>query len=228
MTNHPVVEPLPDEILAKRATLPLKPNAVTLEGRFVRLQPLDVARDAQKLFEISNGQAVTMGERHVDAYDADTLIWRYMAQTPFTAIEPFTAYLQSQADAPNALCLTVFDIEADQPVGIVNLMSNAPEHLKLELGGIWYSPIVQRTPTNTEATYLMLAHAFGLGYRRVEWKCDALNARSRRAAERMGFVFEGIQEAHFIIKGKNRDTAWFRILDNEWAGVKEHLERLLY
>lgn len=228
MTNFPVGEPLPADQLAKRATLPLKPSPVTLEGRFVRLQPLDVARDAEKLFAISNGQPVTMGDRHTDAYDADALIWRYMAQTPFTALEPFTEYLHSQANAANALCLTVVDIEANHPVGIVNFMNNAPEHLKIELGGIWYSPIVQRTPTNTEATYLMLDHAFTLGYRRVEWKCDSLNARSRRAAERMGFIFEGIQEAHFIIKGRNRDTAWFRILASEWAGVKAHLERLLY
>jgi RimJ/RimL family protein N-acetyltransferase len=102
-----------------------------------------------------------------------------------------------------------------------------PEHLKVELGSIWYSPLAQRTGANTEATYLMLRHAFGLGYRRVEWKCDALNERSRRAALRMGFAFEGVQEYHYIVKGRNRDTAWFRILDREWPTVKILLERLL-
>jgi RimJ/RimL family protein N-acetyltransferase len=111
---------------------------------------------------------------------------------------------------------------------MTNFMSNSPEHLKIELGGIWYSPIVQRTAANTEATYLMLNHAFGLGYRRVEWKCNALNERSRRAALRMGFQFEGIQESHMIMKGRNRDTAWFRILVHEWSAVEAHLRALLY
>lgn len=102
-----------------------------------------------------------------------------------------------------------------------------PEHLKIELGSIWYSPLVQRTAANTEATYLMLQHAFELGYRRVEWKCNAKNERSRRAALRMGFQFEGIQESHVIIKDRNRDTAWFRVLDREWPDVKERLEGML-
>jgi RimJ/RimL family protein N-acetyltransferase len=86
---------------------------------------------------------------------------------------------------------------------------------------------VQRSKANVESTYLLLRHAFDLGYRRVEWKCDSLNERSRRSALRMGFQFEGIQEAHFIVKGRNRDTAWFRILDREWPEVRERLERMI-
>jgi RimJ/RimL family protein N-acetyltransferase len=107
-------------------------------------------------------------------------------------------------------------------------MTNFPQHLKVELGSIWYSPVAQRTSANTEATYLMLKHAFAIGYRRLEWKCNALNERSRKAALRMGFRFEGIQESHYIIKGRNRDTAWYRILDSEWPEVETHLESLLY
>ena len=106
-------------------------------------------------------------------------------------------------------------------------MSNDPANLKIELGGIWYGPIAQRTGANTEATWLMLRHCFGLGYRRVEWKCDSLNARSRSTALRMGFRFEGIQEQHRITKGRNRDTAWFRIVADEWPAVDLHLRRLL-
>ena len=128
---------------------------------------------------------------------------------------------------PNGLCLTLIDVPTDQPVGVVTFMSNVPEHLKVELGNIWYSPLVQRTAANTEATYLMLRHAFELGYRRVEWKCNAKNERSRKAALRMGFQFEGIQESHVIIKDRNRDTAWFRILDREWPEVKDQLEDML-
>jgi RimJ/RimL family protein N-acetyltransferase len=103
-----------------------------------------------------------------------------------------------------------------------------PAHLKIELGGIWYSPIVQGTRANTEATYLMLKHAFELGYRRLEWKCHSHNERSRRAALRLGFKFEGIQDSHFVIKERNRDTAWFRMLDTEWPAAKEKLEQFLY
>ena len=139
-----------------------------------------------------------------------------------------SACLQKQVDAPNGLCLCVHDLSTHQPIGVANFMNNSPEHLKLELGSIWYSPLAQRTHANTEATYLMLQHVFGLGYQRVEWKCNARNERSRHAALRMGFTFEGIQENHLIVKGCNRDTAWFRILHHEWPTVQTHLQTLLY
>lgn len=228
MTDFPVGEALSESVLARRQMLPLKPAPVTLTGRYVRLEPLIVERDAAPLFAVSCGQPATLGSRSIAAYDADELIWRYLFAGPFSDVEVMLPYLHWQGNTANGLCLTVFDVATEQPVGIVNYMSNAPEHLKIELGGIWYSPLVQRTPANSEATYLMLNHAFDLGYRRLEWKCDALNARSRRAALRMGFKFEGIQDAHFIIKGRNRDTAWYRILDSEWPPVKAHLEGLLY
>jgi RimJ/RimL family protein N-acetyltransferase len=98
----------------------------------------------------------------------------------------------------------------------------------LELGHIWYVPEAQRTGVNTEAVYLMLSESFDrLGYRRVEWKCDSLNERSRRAAIRLGFTFEGIFRQHMIVKGKNRDTAWFSLLDHEWPDAKKRLEASL-
>jgi RimJ/RimL family protein N-acetyltransferase len=147
---------------------------------------------------------------------------------PFARQDDFQTYCEHQINAPNGLCLCVTDVATDQPVGMTNFMNNSPEHLKIELGGIWYSPLVQRTGANTEATFLMLQHAFALGYRRVEWKCDALNSRSRHAAMRMGFTFEGIQESHMIIKGRNRDTAWFRILAHEWPAIEAHLLSLLH
>lgn len=226
-THFPVAPELPDDVLAARQRLPLKPAAVTLTGRFVRLAPLDLARDVEALYRVSNGEPATLGERSIHAYDADELVWRYMPGGPFESAEALRAYLKLQVDTPNGLCLCVSDAATGHPVGVATYMNNFPEHLKVELGNIWYSPLVQRTHANTEATYLMLGHAFELGYRRVEWKCDALNARSRKAAQRMGFTFEGIQDYHFIIKGRNRDTTWFRILDREWQGVKDHLELLL-
>jgi RimJ/RimL family protein N-acetyltransferase len=218
---------LPDEQLALRDTLPRKPAPVTLEGKRVRLLPLDLERDTLPLFEVKNGSSITLGARHIDAYDADELIWRWMFGGPFANADEFRAYLRAISDPPDALAMTVFDQATGWQIGVATFMSNVPAHLKIELGSISYSPIAQRTGANTEATYLMAKHCFDLGYRRLEWKCNALNQRSRAAALRMGFQFEGIQEAHMVVKGRNRDTAWFRILDHEWEGVKWHLEGLL-
>ena len=220
-------QPLPDEVLARRARLPLRPEPVELAGRHVRLAPLDLSRDGGALFAVSNGQPARLGDRVIAAYDADALIWRYMSGGPFASVEELAAWLRVLLDGPSSLALCVFDVPTGGPVGVVNYMNNSPADLKVELGSIWYSPLVQRTAANTEATYLLLRHAFALGYRRVEWKCDTLNERSRRAALRMGFIFEGVQEYHYIVKGRNRDTAWFRVLDREWPEVRSHLERLL-
>lgn len=219
--------PLAAAVLARRATLPVKFAPVTLIGSFVRLEPLDLDRDVGALYAVSNGEPAQLGDRTIAAYDADALIWRYMPVGPFADVNAMRAALRAQVDAPNGLCLCVFDQATGRQIGAVNFMANMPEHLKVELGSIWYSPLVQRTKTSLEATYLMLRHAFALGYRRVEWKCDTFNERSRRSALRMGFQFEGIQEAHYIVKGRNRDTAWFRILDHEWPVVKMRLEEML-
>jgi RimJ/RimL family protein N-acetyltransferase len=225
MDPYPVAPRLPEDVLAR--SLPLKPAPVTLEGRSVWLAPLAPARDAVRLHAVSNGSPAQLGARRVDAYDADALVWRYMFHGPFTDAAALQAMLERACAQPDVLCLCVFDRATGAPVGSASFMSNQPAHLKIELGSIWYSPLVQATGANTEATYLMLDHAFRLGYRRVEWKCDALNSRSRRAALRMGFTFEGIQEYHLIVKGRSRDTAWFRILDHEWPGVRAHLEQLI-
>jgi len=229
MLTFPTNPHLPDDVLARRTQLPLKPAPVIFDNaRYMRMEPLDLSQHLDALYAVSNGDALNIGTREVEAYDPDERIWRYMSGGPFASAEALGAWLRPQVDAANGLALCVIDLTTQVPVGVANFMANMPEHLKIELGSIWYSPLVQRTNINTEATYRMLAHAFYLGYRRVEWKCDALNERSRRAALRMGFKFEGIQEAHYIIKGRNRDTAWFRVLDHEWPTVKERLEIMLY
>lgn len=227
MTDTALGTPLPRDLLDRRSTLPLKPEPVELDGAHIRLSPLNLDRDAEALFSISNGRPARLAVREIGAYDADALVWRYMSAGPFADVAGLADWLRGTAVGPNSLALCVFDTASDSPVGVVNYINNSPADLKVELGSIWYSPLVQRTPANTEATYLLLRHAFGLGYRRVEWKCDTLNERSRRAALRMGFTFEGIQEYHYIVKGRNRDTAWYRILDREWPAVEAHLERLL-
>jgi len=218
---------LPDDVLRRRDVLPVKPAAVSLEGRKVRLTPLDLDRDTVALHAVTNGQPITLGDRHIAAYDPDELIWRWMFGGPFASEDGLRTYLKKLVDAPNGLAFCVSERESGQQVGVACLINNSPADLKIELGSISYSPVAQRTGVNTEATYLMLKHIFDLGYRRAEWKCNALNQRSRHSALRMGFQFEGIQEAHMIVKDSNRDTAWFRILAPEWEGVKRQLETLM-
>lgn len=227
MMDTPIGRRLPEDVLARRAQLPLKPAPVTLTGSLVRLFPLDLDRDVAALHAASNGQPASLGHRSIGPYDPDELIWQYMHAGPFTDAAALRAYLRPLVEAPNGLCLCVVDRSSARQVGVTNFLNNAPEHLRVELGSIWYSPLVQRTGANTEATYLMLRHAFGLGYRRLEWKCNARNTRSWRAAERMGFRFEGILEAYAVAKGCNRDSAWFRMLDSEWPAVEQHLRVLL-
>jgi RimJ/RimL family protein N-acetyltransferase len=217
---------LPDEVLARCARLPRKPAPVTLTNARVVLVALDVARDVGALHAVSSGRAVELGPRAMAAYDPDEWIWRYMFAGPFADEAALGAFLEVTVAAPDALPFTVIDAATGTPIGVACYVASAPEHLKIELGSIWYSPVVQGTGVSPAATYLLLEHAFALGYRRVEWKCDALNQRSRRAALRMGFRFEGIQEAHYIVKGRNRDTAWFRLLSGEWPEVAPRLRAL--
>ena len=227
MLEFPIGPELSADQLARRESLPVKPAPCVLNGKQVRLEPLVPDRDVPTLFELTRGDALDVGSRHIEAFDPETWIWRYLAYGPYQKPEEMAAALQPLIDAPDMLCLVVTDLHLGVPVGSACLMNNVPAHLKIELGHIWYSPIVQRTGVNLEATYLMLKHCFDLGYRRVEWKCDALNERSMRSALRMGFTYEGIQEQHFIIKGRNRDTAWYRIVSEEWEGVKGKLEEMI-
>lgn len=223
-----LLPPLPEARLAQLARLPKKPDPVELAGKYVTLRPLDVERDAAILHQRTNGQPAALGDRRIDAYDADALVWRYMGAGPFADEAGLCRYLEGLRDAPDSLAFTVFDTASDSPVGVACYLANVPAHGKIELGSISYSPLAQGTPANREASYLMLRHAFDLGYYRLEWKCNALNERSRRAALRMGFRFEGIQDAHYIIKGRRRDTAWFRLLADEWPAARAGLEAMLY
>lgn len=214
-----MLERLPDEVLARRDRLPRKPAPVVLTGARVELRPLDLDAHLESLHAVSCGAPFTLGDRRVEAYDPDEQIWRWMKGGPHRDAAALGAYLARQVAAPDQLPMAVIDRASAVPVGVASFMANQPEDLRIELGNIWYGPIAQGTGASREATYLMCAHAFELGYRRVEWKCNALNERSRRAALSYGFSFEGVQEAHYIIKGRNRDTAWFRILDHEWPAV---------
>ena len=212
-------------MLARRERLPVKPAPVVLTGARVVLRPLDLDDHVEALFAVSCGAPVVVGERRVDAYDADEKIWRWMKCGPHADAAALRAYLAAQVAAADMLPMVVIDRPSAHPVGVAAFMSNAPGDLRIELGSIWYGPIAQGTGASREATMLMLEHVFGLGYRRVEWKCDSLNERSRNAAISYGFTFEGIQHAHYIVKGRNRDTAWYRMLDHEWPDRRTHKHR---
>jgi len=210
---------LPVEVLARRDALPKKPAEVMLAGKLVVVEPLDLDDDVDGLYAVCNGEAFALGDRTVDDYDPEALVWRYMSGGPFASAGALRAWLAHQDEAADGRPFVVRDKVTGTPVGVANLMANHPEHLKIELGSIWYGPVAQRTGASREVTRLLLALVFGLGYRRAEWKCDALNEPSRRAALSYGFTYEGIQQAHYIVKDRNRDTAWYRMLDHEWAAA---------
>ncbi|WP_245450084.1 GNAT family N-acetyltransferase [Chelatococcus asaccharovorans] len=178
------------------------PARTVLPGRYCRLEPLEAARHAPDLW------------RALAGHDR---LWDFLMQGPFADEADFTAYLAEREDRSEALFYIVVDAANGQAVGWASLMEIRPAHGVIEVGNVLFSPLLQRTPMATEAIALLAAYVFDeLGYRRFEWKCNALNAASRRAAVRFGFTFEGIFRQHMIVKGKNRDTAWFAMLDSEW------------
>ena len=207
---------LSDVALSRADALPVKPAPVVLSGPTVQLEPLELPRDAAQLHPLTDGRPIALPGRAVPEYDPDALVWRYLFGGPFADESQLLDYLAAQGAASDRLTLAVRHRDWDLTVGVFNLAANSPANLRIELGGIALSPAVQGTGVLRECTYLCLAYAFNLGYRRVEWKCDDRNERSTRAALALGFTFEGVQQQHMIVKGRSRDTAWFRFLDSEW------------
>lgn len=223
-TTFAVGSQIPDDLLARIPDLPTKPAPVELSGPRVRLVPLKPERDAPALHAMSNGSPIQLGNRSIGAYDAEQLVWRYLRYGPFDDVAGFESYLRDLCSGADIRPMTLIDQASNQPIGTLSFMANAPAHLKIELGHIWISPVMQGSGVIYEAAYLMLRHCFTLGYRRLEWKCDSFNERSRRTALSIGYRFEGIQEYHMIARGRNRDTAWYRLLDHEWPDVRARLE----
>jgi RimJ/RimL family protein N-acetyltransferase len=226
-TTFAVGAQLPDELLARIPNLPVKPAPVELAGPQVRLIPLEPQRDAPALYAMSNGNPIRLNGRAIEAYDAEKLIWRYLRYGPFDDIAGCEAYLVELCSWADTRPMTLIDQASSQPIGTLSFMSNSPANLKIEIGHIWISPVMQGSGVIYEAVYLMLRHCFELGYRRLEWKTDSLNERSRRTALNIGFRYEGTQEYHMITRGRSRDTAWFRMLDHEWPHIRTHLEKRL-
>jgi RimJ/RimL family protein N-acetyltransferase len=188
------------------------PQAVVLAGRFGRIEKLDPARHRVDLWEALKGH---------------DQLWTYMAYGPFADAEAFGLWLKARPELADPFSYAIID-QAGSARGIITLMEIRPQMRVIEVGHILLSPALQRTPLATEAQYLIARYVFEtLGYRRYEWKCDAHNAASRRAALRLGFGFEGVFRQHMIIKGRNRDTAWYAMLDTEWPARKLAFERWL-
>ncbi|MGC3984435.1 MAG: GNAT family N-acetyltransferase [Pseudorhodoferax sp.] len=185
-----------------------RPQRVTLAGRLCRLEPLDVERHAADLHAA-----------YADA--ADGRAWTYMASEPFGDAAAYRRHAQAMAASEDPLHFAVVDGASGRAVGTLALMRIDAANGVVEVGHVMFSPHLQRTPLSTEAQYLLMRHVFDdLGYRRYEWKCDSLNAPSRRTAQRLGFTFEGVFRQAIVTKGRNRDTAWFAVIDGDWPAVR--------
>jgi RimJ/RimL family protein N-acetyltransferase len=201
------IGPIVDDTPAER------PGPVTLEGRYCRVEKLDPERHSDGLWQ---------------AFGGDESLWTYLAVGPFREETSFRLWLDERAVLLDPYHFAVVDASSGKATGIVTLMEIRPAMRVIEMGSIVYSRALQRTPAATEAQYLMARHVFDdLHYRRYEWKCNSLNAPSRRAAARLGFSFEGTFRQHMIVKGRSRDTAWFAILDGEWPAMRVAFERWL-
>jgi RimJ/RimL family protein N-acetyltransferase len=192
-----------------------RPQPVVLAGQVVTLRPFERASHAEALYRATHGP---------EKEDQ----WRYMSEGPFASRADFDAAFDRNAGSTDPLFFAIVDNATGVPVGQASYLRIEPRHRVIEVGNIIFTPALQRSIGATEAMYLMARHAFeDLGYRRYEWKCNALNEPSRRAALRLGFMFEGVFRQHMIIKGRNRDTAWFAMLDSEWPLRRPNFEQWL-
>ena len=194
----------------KPAALPVR---VRLSGRYVTLEPLDAQRHATALWQAVRGH--------------DEL-WTWLFDGPYASEADLRQAIEAKQAANGFAFLAIAPVETGQAGGWASFMRMEPAHGVIEVGNIMLSPALQRTTAATEAMYLMARHVFDdLGYRRYEWKCNALNLPSRHAAERLGFTFEGIFRQHMVIKGRSRDSAWYSMLDSEWPARKRAFEAWL-
>ena len=192
-----------------------RPQRTAMEGRLVSLVPLDPVAHAASLWDLL----------HDPQNDP---LWDYLFDGPFHERAAFEAFLAKKAASVDPLFFAIIDRASGQARGYAAYLRIEPAHRVIEVGNILFTPALQKTAAATEAMYLMARHAFeDLGYRRYEWKCDSRNEPSRRAALRLGFKFEGLFRQHMIVKGKNRDTAWFAMLDSEWPERKSLFEKWL-
>jgi RimJ/RimL family protein N-acetyltransferase len=191
------------------------PPRTPMAGLYGRVEPIDPDRHAADLHA-------------ANSLDADGRNWTYLSREGFSELDAYRGWLASMAQEDDPVLHAIVDSATDKAIGVAAYMRIDPAMGAIEVGNLNFSPLLQRTRLATEAMFLMMRRAFDeLGYRRYEWKCDSLNAPSRRAAERLGFSFEGIFRQAVVYKGRNRDTAWFSILDREWPALRGAFEQWL-
>jgi len=188
------------------------PGAHTLTGHFIRLEKLDVARHGNDLWAALQGPG------------ADLKLWDYLPYGPFAERSAFDAWLTRHAADTDPWFYAVVNQQTGATEGVISFLSIVAAHGRIEIGHVTFGAAMQRTPKGTEAIYLLAREAFALGNRRLEWKCNNNNARSKRAADRFGFSHEGIFRQHMVVKGQSRDTAWYSILDSEWPELQKAFE----
>jgi RimJ/RimL family protein N-acetyltransferase len=193
---------------------PQRPPCDPLVGHFCRVELLDPKRHAVHLYQ-------------ANALDTEGRMWTYLPYGPFETLDNFVGWMNDYCRSRDPLFLALIDNTTDEAVGVASYLRITPASGSIEVGHINYSPLLQRTPAATETMYLMMKRAFELGYRRYEWKCDALNAKSRAAAQRLGLSFEGVFRQATVYKGRNRDTAWYAAIDQEWPALEDAFLRWL-
>jgi RimJ/RimL family protein N-acetyltransferase len=193
-----------------------RPAPRSLQGAHILVRPVDPARDAEPLYAVSHPP------------EGDPAIWAYLPDGPYESPGHLGEMLTWAGASDDPLYFTLVERRDERPVGQASYLRMKPEFGTIEIGHIWFGVPLQRTTAATEAIYLLARHVFDdLGYRRLEWKCNALNAPSRRAAERFGFSFEGVFRNHQVIKGRNRDTAWYGMTDDDWPAIRSAFQAWL-
>src|SRR5262245_16073982 len=189
-----------------------RPERRPIEGRHVLLEPLSAARHGDELYSASS------------VPDVDGR-FRYLPDTPPDSRAGFQPWLEQAEASADPLFFAVIDMASGKVAGRQTLMRIDPVHGVIEIGNIYWGPLISKTAAANEAQFLFSKYVFDeLGYRRYEWKCNNLNQPSKRAAERFGFKFEGVFRQHLVIKGENRDTAWYSIIDKEWPALRRAYE----
>ena len=195
-------------------SIPPHPKGISIEGKLVDLKPLIASEFAEELF-ISN------------AIDKEGINWAYLPYGPFESQADYAKWIKSFEEGDDPIFFAVISKKLKKAIGIASFLRINPTKGLIEVGHINYSPLLQKTTEATEAMFLMMKWVFDNGYRRYEWKCNALNLKSRRAAQRLGFSYEGVFRQMTISKGRNRDTAWFAIIDKEWAEIEKCFDQFL-
>ena len=191
---------------------PERPGTTELSGRFVHLSPLSAQQHAADLYQ---------------AFQGKDAVWDYMPGGPFHSSAQFYKWVSDITANDDFVFFAIRDLATSQLGGVASYLRIAPDKGSIEVGNIALAPHFQKTTAATEAMYLMMKWAFEAGYRRYEWKCNALNRPSRRAAQRLGLSFEGVFRQALVVKGRNRDTAWFAAIDRDWPALKEAFEAWL-